>query len=245
VAVKAGWINLLEDGTVTVTGSATDYPSYRLYDRLLGPDWKAATTTTQTIHVDQGGSPVAINTLAIPTGHNLNGLTCDWQWSENDVDWTNAVPQWVQSGTGIIIKTASTSLTKRYWRMVVTSPGIAIEIGELFMTLFYEFTAQPSYDGSGIGYERNVVRSESIGGIAAYLRQGEPRRALTYRIGVIAGTELSTFQSWDNAWDGCKPFLFQDHLGNQFFAEFDGKVVFTPIRASGYYSVDLKILEVL
>lgn len=111
--------NILETGTFTVTGDAdSGYPKARLHDRDISLYWKNTSIDNFSFWVDQGASPVAVDSLII-NGHNFDGENLYWQYSDNNVVWNNAVTPWLQSGNSQIVKTLTTALTNRYWRLVL------------------------------------------------------------------------------------------------------------------------------
>ena len=116
--------NILETGTVTVTGTPdTGYPESRLYDRCISLYWLDTVTEAKNFVVDQGASGnLAVDFLAIEK-HNFNGEDMQWQWSTDNfaADINDAVTDWTQGDNNQIIKTLGSDLTKRYWRVTVTS----------------------------------------------------------------------------------------------------------------------------
>lgn len=247
MSIKAAFINILEDGTVTVTSAETDYPAYRLYDRYMGRVCKSTSTATQTIHVDQGTSPVPVDLLVIPAGHNLGTIGADvsWQYSANNSTWFDAVAAWTQADDLQIVKQAAAPLTKRYWRVVISSMSAAYQIGEIFISLLNSFSAgcQPSTSGSRFGMQGNVQRNESRSGIPQALILGEDRKLREYDIPQASAADLAILQAWDSAWSGGKPFFFEDHAGAQFFAELIERIM--PNSFETLYKAQLRILEYL
>lgn len=111
--------NILETGTFTVTGNPdSGYPEARLHDRDINLYWKDVSESLVNFNVDQGASPLAVDSLII-SGHNFSGSDMAWQWSENNSDWYDAVPVWSQNDNSQIVKTLTTALTKRYWRILL------------------------------------------------------------------------------------------------------------------------------
>ena len=171
--------SIFEDGTVTVTGTAdTGFPESRLYDRAISLYWKDTATAAQDYHVDQGAADTnSIDFLAIEK-HNFNGEDMEWQWSANDSDWTDAVTDWNQGDNAQIIKTLSTALEKRYWKVTVTSMTNP-KCSEVYMSLGYSFSLKlnPSPMKTEID---NVRRARSIGGLTRSTKFGEVRKSRTY-----------------------------------------------------------------
>lgn len=243
--MKIGFINLLESSTVTVTSEASGYDGYRLYDRFLKRMWKATSVSAQTIKADQGASgSEEVNALIIPAGHNLDGVTIYFEYSTDDfsADINEAVSNWSQSGTGIIVKTFSPALTKRYWRVRLTGLSVVPEVGEIFITKLYEFTAQPLGPGLRFGKMRNVMRTISPSGVSSFNELGDARRIKEFVITNISSSELSDFQDWSDEWAGKKPFYVEDVEEEQYFAEIDGEFMF---EAGAKHRLSMRTIEVL
>jgi len=116
--------NILETGTFTVTGDAdSGYPEARLHDREISLYWKDASADKVQFIVDQGTSLVAVDSLII-NGHDFDGYYMAWQYSDNSFYWVDAVEKWTQDGNSQIVKTLTTALTKRYWRVVLSDTTI-------------------------------------------------------------------------------------------------------------------------
>jgi hypothetical protein len=213
--MQVAWFNLLELSTVTVTSEASDAPAYRLYDRVFGRPWKATSTAAQTIKNNQAALGIQTDTLIIPPGHTLAGATLSWQSSNVDSGYTNLVAPWVQADSNLITKTAPCSHV--YQQLVISGASVVPQIGELLFTRLVTFTA-PDF-GSRVGSRPEVSRVQLRGGSPAYVKWGTTKKALTYEIPSGRASERFQYDSWFDAWDGCKPFFIIDHLGNAFFAE--------------------------
>jgi len=101
--MKSCYINILETSTVSLSAGAEDpsYPLYRLYDRDIGKLFKANAAGTLDIKIDQGASPIAIDRLLIPAGHNLFSAGADLQLmrSTDDITWyTDALALGFETG---------------------------------------------------------------------------------------------------------------------------------------------------
>jgi hypothetical protein len=260
--------NILEDGTVTVTGTAdTGYPKSRLYDRAISLYWKDTVTEAKTFHVDQGASGnESVDALLIPK-HNFNGEDMAWQYSANNSDWTDAVTGWTQGDNNQIEKTLSAALTKRYWRVTLASMENP-QCSEIFMSYGYEFTAD-FVQNPEFGGEPNVIWTPTIGGLERSTKLGEERRTRAYALFLEAthylltedgdslitedghhlitekSGSLGNFRAAMADLDGySKPFYFKDHEGNYFMAKFAErpKEVFI---TEGHVQVVINVVEML
>ena len=240
--------NALEDGTVTVTGTPdTGYPEARLYDRAISFYWKDTVTEAKTFHVDQGASGgEAVDALIIDK-HNFNGEDMTWQYSTNDADWTNAVTPWTQGDNNQIVKTLSTALTKRYWRVTVTSMENP-QCSEIFMSYGYEFMVD-FVENPQAGDEPNVVWEQSVGGLERSTKLGGARKIRTYALFLENNNDdritLTDFRAALADLDEyAYPFYFKDHEGNYWLAR-----ILSLSRESfiseGHVQRTLEVIEIL
>lgn len=211
--------NILEDGTVTVTGDAdSGFPESRLYDRDVSLYWKDTVTEAKTFHVDQGASGnESVDFLAI-VGHNFNGEDLTWEYSENDVDWTPAVDGWTQGDNLQIVKTLPTALTKRYWRVTLSSMANP-RCAEIFMSYGYEF--QVDFNQAQLGLKRsNVLWQETVGGVDRSVKLSSVRRVRNYNLFLDEDSESFSRTNFraamDDLSDLSKPFFLKDHEGSYF-----------------------------
>jgi len=238
--------NILESGTVTLSAGTedSDYPLYRVYDRDIGMVFKITAAVTMEIKVDQGASGnIAIDQLLIPEGHNLDGMTLDWQYSDNDTAYTPAVSQWVQSGSGLINKSLS-SAAHRYWKFIITTPASVPQIAEIFMTPAYTWERNPSRPAGPFDDRFNVERMEDAGGHVRFLEHGDSRRYRNYQLPRAVSGQRTNIEALYDAWAGKKPFWIKDHEGNWIFGE-----LISPLnlieQSSNKHSFNFEFQEVL
>jgi len=213
--------NILEDGTVTVTGTAdTGYPKARLYDRAISLYWKDTVTEAKTFHVDQGASGnESVDILIIPK-HNFNGADMTWEYSTDDSNWTAAVAGWTQGDNNQIVKTIASALTKRYWRVTVSSMANP-QCSEIFMSYGYEFKVDFVSNPVLVDVP-NVQWSQSVGGLERSTRFGNERRQRSYAI-FLDTTDLASFRAaMDDLNHYSKPFYLKDHEDSYFMVRFVG-----------------------
>lgn len=208
-------VNILETSTVTLSAGAQNpsYPLYRLYDRDIGKLFKASAAATLEVKIDQGASNIqAIDRLIIPAGHNLGGMTLDIKHSADDATYTASVSQWVQSGSGLINKDWP-SESKRYWKLIITSPASAPEFAELFLGPAYTWQRLPSRPAGPFDDVFNVEHAETASGQDRFLIHGSPKRQRVYRVVNAASAQKADILSLYSAWQGAKPFWLEDHEG--------------------------------
>jgi len=237
--------NILETGTVSVTGDPdTGYPESRLYDRNISLYWKDTVTEAKDFKVDQGASDnLAVDFLAIPK-HNFNGVAMQWQYSTDDFvsDINDAVTDWTQGDNEQIIKTMSSALTKRYWRVTLASMSDP-KCSEIYMSYGYTFdilhSPHPVADELA-----NVRWNRSVGGIERSTKFGDERRVRVYSM-FLSSSDLTNFRAAMDDLDGySKPFYIKDHEGDYWMCrlqqppreDFDHK---------SYTHVTIKVIEML
>lgn len=234
--------NILEDGTVTVTGDPdTGYPEARLYDRSRNLYWRDTVTEAKVFHVDQGASPVAVDMLFI-SGHNFDAKDMQWQWSDNDADWTDAVTDWTQDGTGDIVKTLSAAATHRYWRVTLAEIQNPL-CAEIWMGLRYSFAVMAKPDPVH-QYDPNVQWTRSIGGQERSVKLGPAQARRTYMMKLESADVanlLSVFEDLDHF---SLPFVVTDKDGDTYLMRFD------PVPALDFLTntrtgIDLNLVEML
>lgn len=244
--IKTCYKNILETGTVSLNAGTENptYPLYRLYDRNIGRLFKTTDTATVGIVTDQGASGnLAIDRLLIPSGHNLNGMTLDIFYSDDNINYYPAVTQWIQSGNALIDK-SWTSLTKRYWGFKITSPASIPQIAELFLSPTYEWERNPTRPGGPFDSQFNIERDESYGGQVRFLIKGDPRKQRIYHVTMAGEAQKNNILALNNVWQGGKPFWLYDHDGVWIFGELRKSIELKEI-AYQRYEFDFEFQEVL
>jgi hypothetical protein len=212
--------NLLGESGVTVTAFAdAAYPKARLYDRSLNFYWQYTNTAAFTITADAGASfSKYIDFLAV-VNHNWSGATIDWQYSDNGTAWTNALPQWTQSGSLPIYKELTTPLLHRYWRASIGSVA-SPRATEVYMSLGYPFRVVWSDTPTGRDQD-NVDWIKTVGSLERSVKIAEAQKMRTYPI-FHHKTDVSTLSSFRTAMDYLdeysKPFFVKDHENGYWFA---------------------------
>jgi len=243
--IKTCYINILETSNVSLSAGTEDpdYPLYRLYDRDIGKIFSPTQAETIEIKIDQGSSPLAVDRLLIPAGHNLDGMTLDIKYSDDDINYSPAVSSWVQSGNGIIEKNWGSAI-HTYWKFIITSPSGIPQISELFLTQTYEWERNPARPAGPFEDRFNVERDETAGGNVRYLVHGDPRKYRYYHVPRCTQAQRANIESLYRAWAGSKPFWLCDHEGNWIYGE-----LLRPIElreeGAGKFSFIFEFLEVL
>jgi len=210
--------NILETGTVTVTGTPdTGYPEERLWDRSGALFWRKAGAGALEFHVDQGSSVGDVDLLWV-TGHNFDGEDLTWQYSDNDADWSDAVTGWTQSGNGAIAKALDAAASHRYWRLTVTAMNDPM-CGEIWMGAGSEFavmgTPRPQEADRS-----NIVRQEGVGGMVSRVKLGPTRQVWDYNVRLRTAAEITSLRSALAALDGIfKPLVVKDMDGSYWLME--------------------------
>lgn len=237
--------NILETGTVTLTAGTAhaSFPLVRLYDRGIGRLFKITAAVTLEVRVDQGASGnIAIDRMIIPAGHNLDGMTCDIQHSPDGSVWTDAVTQWVQSGSGLLDKVWS-SLTKRYWRFKITTPASAPQFHELFFGPTFSFAYDPEF-GWVDDVDWNVENRVTSGGQDRFCKYGDEKEVREYILDLLDNTEKANIKALRDACAGTKPLWIYDMTGQWLYMKLDKPTAFPNIEPNLWKST-LALKEVL
>ena len=236
--------NILEHGTVTLSVSAdTGYPIARIYDRSGVLYWTYTTGATPVdrfgfegdefgfegdefgfgyeeqqdiiFTVDQGSAIKNVDLLYI-AGHNFDGRNMAWECGNDGEYWT-AAASWTQRGNGPIIKTLSSALAKRYWRVKVAThvnpmcSEIIISDGQAFQVLG---NVRPLEQPKG-----NVGWSKSIGGLERSIKYGQAVKGWGYRLRFNGQADFDNFKAaMADLDDYSKPFLIKDLNDDYFLA---------------------------
>ena len=244
--------NILETGTVSVTGTAdSGYPEARLHDRSIDFYWKDTATAGYNFQVVQSSAAQkTVDFLAIER-HNFNGKFAFWQSRTSGVAaWIDATTRWAQSGNAQITKELSTTVTKMSWRFRVasSSSGVAGTIAnpkcsEIFMSAGSSFAimAGPAPSAEEIS---NVQWNKTVGGLERATKFGDERRVRNYTLRLTTG-ELDTFRTNMEDTSGySKPFYIKDHAGDFIFS----RLAEPPVEDyfdKTYTNVNIRMVEVL
>lgn len=213
--------NLLIYATVDVQGSTEDpdFPESRLYDQSIAFFWVSDSTAQKTIHIDFGATDTPYTDILIIDRHNFDGATINWQWSDNDADWTDAVTSWAQSGNGQIARDLTTPLQHRYWRLVVSVISENHKSSEVFMGLGYEFALMASPVPIETETE-NVQWNRTVGGMERSTKFGKAKRNRRYSL-QLDTAKLAEFKAFLLLLDDfSRPFYLFDHEGKYWLARF-------------------------
>lgn len=235
--------NILENGTVTVTGDPdTGCPESRLCDRAIDLFWKDTVTEAKTFQVDYG-SAVEVDTLIIER-HNFDGQSITWDYSTDAITWTAAVTGWTQSGNGQIVKTMSSSQTKRYWRVTVSSMTDP-KCSEIYMTLARSFPIKADPPPEWVDVPA-VQWNKTFGGTERSTRFGEDKKKGLYTLRHLDSTAKTSFRAAMNDLNGySKPFYIKDHESNYRFVRFLEEPPETWTREGNYVTpITLNMIEV-
>jgi hypothetical protein len=193
----------MELGTVAVQGEAANKPALRLSDRFIGPLWEDTASGTRTITLDQGSSPLSIDSVLGAAGHNLAGLTLT---AEHDADPGFGSPTTlgtvVPSGTAAW-RITGTASAERYWRLTIASAASPPTLGELFFSLAVAFPYGPSDTDLVRGRMANVVKHETEAGIVIAFKRGATRWSASFTIADISdATQRPRSRPCSMTWTG-------------------------------------------
>jgi hypothetical protein len=238
--------NLLGESGVTVTAYAdAAYPKGRLYDRSIDFYWQYTATGAFVLSLDQGASfSKYVDFLAI-CNHNFSGATIDWQYSSNGSAWVNAVAQWSQSGNAQVVKTLTTPLLYRYWRISVGSIA-SPRCTELYMSLGYPFRIV--WDSNPTSLDKdNVEWIPTIGSLERSVKMGAVRKSRRYPLfhHQTAESTMTNFDLVTGYMDNySKPFFVKDHDSNYWLARFES-ISEVQYNSKGMAFRDVSLVEML
>jgi hypothetical protein len=238
--------NILETSTVFLNAGTENalYPLYRLYDRDIGKMFMP-TTTTLSITIDQGVSPIyAIDRLIVPAGHNLTGATISWQYSAAGTAFTNVVAAWTQADNLLINKSAAASMSYRFYKITVTGAAAIPQIPELFLSPSYTWEHKPQWPCGPFNDVYNVERKVLAGGGVRYLRKGNPKKQRHYTLSHASEQQKNNVMEFDSIWYGSKPFWICDHNGIWLYGELTTDIDITEASHTAY-QFRFDFLEVL
>lgn len=237
--------NIFETGTVTVTGTPdTGFPESRLYDRNISLFYKDTVSETKDFRVDQGAVDIlAVDFLAVHR-HNFNGRSIYWQYSSDDFSSDiHTVENWTPPDNAQIIKTISSPVTQRYWRLYIyslTNP----KCGEIFMSYGREFEAMinPVPDLKRVS---NVRWNRTVGGLERSTKMGDVRRQRSYSL-FLDSTDLTAFRAaMDELDEYSLPFWIKDHDGNYFLCRITEDTKEDYDHDAGRTRIRLNVIEML
>lgn len=233
--VRFAVANLLEQAgvTVTVTDAASGFPKEHLFDRDLTFPWTALNASgDKEVKADQGANGTFGVTRVLITGHNLAGLTCFLEHSDDDAAWSG-----YDGGAGSFVATSgvielaidghgpgkpggvpevdqypveAVGLVARYWRLRIISPSSAPEVGELFLTREYELERNYRF-GAPWGKQPNITVHRSPSGASYRAKRGATQRTLEVEVVNVPEWFKIVFDRREaELSDGLKPFWLWD-----------------------------------
>jgi hypothetical protein len=236
------YINILETGSVSLTAGTADpnYPLARLYDRDPGKVFQTTAAVTTQINCTQSGSQ-PVDSVLIPPGHNLSGMSLQALYY-NGTSWV-AVATWTQPDNNIIVKSWA-PVTASQWMLIISSPSIIPQIGELFFSSTYTWERNPQRPSGEYDDIFNVESKTTASGRDRFLVHGALKRQRKYSQTMASATQKSSIQAFWDAWGGNKPFFLCDHEGNWIYGKMTKAMNFKEVSA-GRYSFDFEFLEVI
>jgi hypothetical protein len=165
------WDNsAIEDGTLTSNpGDATGWPKENVKDWRPYLPWIASGTTAPWLKI-ANAAHITASCVGI-VGHNL--LTCGaasvvLAGSNNDAAWTTV--KTIAITNNLLIFATFPSVTYHYWRLSITTPATAPQIGVWFLGTYLQFTEYPepgfTPDGREHKNESSVSQTGNLLGVA-------------------------------------------------------------------------------
>lgn len=232
--------NIMETSVATLSAGQAGSAIYRLYDRNVSRPFRAQSAGAIEISIDQGGSPMQVDTLIIPEGHNLSGADIRLLRSDDGITYQD-VAQAEQEGGGIIVLEFP-PVSSRFFRFRVESPAVAPEFSELFISPAHGWEKDPPHPIGPLEPEFQVETALTAGGSERYLISGPPKRKRKYSVQSaskeLKDMALSAYESWA----GAKPFYLCDHEGQWIFGGLRGGL---NLKENGFekFSFDFDFVE--
>jgi hypothetical protein len=238
--------NILEDGTLTATDTATgDYD----VDNLL--DWRDytwhqfAASGTKYYTLDAGaGLTLTADTLGIK-GHNLYTATATitLQYSNDNfaADVHDAIPDFTVTTNYAILKTF-VSVASRYWRIKIVTGAVAAKCAVICLGARITFPANvtkkdPLYN-TGMSAASVRAKKGALLGSVVYYKPYE----ITYNIAPASNDYTwysTTYKTFFDAHGSLlKPFFFAVDL-----TEFAANVLFCKLQDTATYNLAVKIYD--
>lgn len=232
--LKLRYKNILETSTVSLSAGVEDenYPLARLYDRGIAKFFSPSSAVTTEVKIDQGASPLPIDSMMIPSGHNLAGMTLAIKHSTDDISYSAAVVQW--TGEAGNVNKEWSSLTKRYWKFIITSPASVPQIAELFLAATYTWERNPSRASGAFDPIFNVERKVSASGAVRRVVHGSLRRQRNYVVPLAGSTQRTSIEAFNTVWAGYKPFWICDHESAWIWGELLERLDLREAQATNY-----------
>uniref|UniRef100_A0A6M3KWM8 Uncharacterized protein n=1 Tax=viral metagenome TaxID=1070528 RepID=A0A6M3KWM8_9ZZZZ len=240
--------NILENGTVTVTGGDPDtgYPVARLYDRYADLSWKCTTGSDYKVG-PMGGDTYSIGPMGGDTyeigdiGQTFNFQIQQEANNQKFIDtlliaghnFDGRLMKWQYSDDGAewtdalsswtqdgnaLIVKSISELNKPFWRVNVYN-AVDPVCGEIVMSLGQTFPVMYAPNPAKIA-RPNIAWSQSIGGTERGIKYGGAKREWDYQLNLIS-TELTTFETaMDDLSDLTRPFFVKDHLSTYMLVRF-------------------------
>lgn len=245
-AIRTAHMNILEQSIVTLLQGTedTDHPLYRLHDRNLSRPFMPTDAETLVVLVDQGPEvpPKGVDTLIIPSGHNLDGTMLELRRSDDGIDYVEATEGWV-AAKGTVHRTWA-EVESRYWQLIVNSPSLTPSIPEVFLTRGYEWERMPLPSSYVSAEDNNIVNRSTSDGRQRFLKSGPGRRNRVYNVSHCNQSMKEEMLSLWETWGEGRPFWLCDHEGQWIYGGLKGSPGLLE-NVTGSFSLAFDFMEVL
>ncbi len=187
----------------------SDYPKDFLIDDRAGSLCKfAGSASDHSIIVDLGASPVSVERVYVPVGHNYSGTQIGME-QDTDIAFPSptGILYWKNTTAAAVDHAMDVNSSERYVRFVWNGTG-TWETPELILTQT-KATSRGPEPGWEDYYRHNTLDFDKESGVIASLSLGADRRyfALSYR-DVKLAADLTIFSDLVSTCGTSKPFLF-------------------------------------
>lgn len=248
ITVAGNWIRA--EKTIGPSGSGCDY-TFASGCKFIRIKQYTDTTPTLTGYLDdvflfENSNYLSIDQLFISSGHNLNGMTIDLKYSDDDITYTEALTQFY--GYPGLIQKSFTAQQRQFWKFIITTPAVIPEIPELFLSPSYEWTLPdilPIAPSGNLNPEFNVEHRQSASGADRFLIYGDSKRQRIYPLVKCNETQKTNILSFNDSWQGAKPFYLYDHEGTWIYGMLIAPIDLQMYISTPFYQFNFNFREVI
>lgn len=205
--------NLLEVGTVTVSGADADFPQERLYDRDVALEYRDDANSGNREIQNELATARPLDTWIVPPGHNLAGVSLTLRSSTDAFVSVDVVRDTVVvADDGIIGPRSVLQYSTKWTKLRAASPTSAPTLTELILSLGYPIPS-PLKRRYVRAIHGNVSRFVSTTGAVWKAKRGPSRWRGEWEILATDSERDVVDAAFAAAEDGAKPFYLTDVEG--------------------------------
>jgi hypothetical protein len=206
------WNNLLDDGTLTASSEATNYPVANIQNEWPTFAWRATGDANEWVSINLGTTSPGVKALVIK-GHNFSAAASVHIQADDDSGYGSI-------DVDVILPIVSETITQfwttaqnyRYWRITIADAANTdtyVKIGRIFLGSYFS----PTYDVSS--YSMQVNDPSEVGLSVGGQLSGANRthyKAWTYQFAYVPGSDKATFESIFAEVGFTKPYFIVENI---------------------------------